>query len=133
MAHSHVLIFAVIGHNTINIPDMFKVFTIFKPPMQTSVVDPGPSDKGGGGGGEGGGHPDPEIRGRPVLAKMFSCTRASFWSKNGGGAPMDQPLNVFRASSCVLQSPKNVCVGGYDFLSLTILININQCEERISC
>ena len=65
MVHSHVLIFAVIGHNTINIPDMFKVFTIFKPPMQTSVVDPDLQIRGG----EGGGHPDPEIRGRPVLAK----------------------------------------------------------------
>ena len=131
MAHSHVLIFAVIGHNTINIPDMFKVFTIFKPPMQTSVVDPDLQIRGGGGG-EGGGHPHPEIREGPFSQKFFSCTPASFWSKNRG-APMDQPLDVFRASSCVLQSPKNVCVGGYDFLSLTILININQCEERISC
>ena len=51
MADSHVLIFAVIGHNTINIPDMFKVFTIFKPPMQTSVVvDPYLQIRGGGGG-----------------------------------------------------------------------------------
>ena len=71
MADSHVLIFAVIGHNTINIPDMFKVFTIFKPPMQTSVVvDPYLQIRGGRGG-VGGGHPDPEIRGRPVLAKIF--------------------------------------------------------------
>ena len=53
MADSHVLIFAVIGHNTINIPDMFKVFTIFKPPMQTSVVDPYLQIGGGGGGGRG--------------------------------------------------------------------------------
>ena len=68
MAHSPVLIFAVIGHNTINIPDMFKVFTIFTPPMQTSVVDPYLDIRGGG---RGGGHPDPEIRGRPVLAINF--------------------------------------------------------------
>ena len=53
MADSHVLIFAVIGHNTINIPDMIKVFTIFKPPMQTSVVDPYLQIRGGGGGGWG--------------------------------------------------------------------------------
>ena len=28
MAKSHVLIFAVIGHNTINIPEIFQVFTV---------------------------------------------------------------------------------------------------------
>ena len=28
-ASSHVLIFAVIGHNTINIPGIFQVFTVF--------------------------------------------------------------------------------------------------------
>ena len=49
MAHSRVLTFAVIGHNTINIRDMFKVFTIFKPPLQTSVVDPYLEIRGGGG------------------------------------------------------------------------------------
>ena len=29
MASSCVLIFAVIGHNTINIPEIFQVFTVF--------------------------------------------------------------------------------------------------------
>ena len=30
MASSCVLIFAVIGHNTINIPEIFQVFTVFR-------------------------------------------------------------------------------------------------------
>ena len=34
----------------------------------------------------GGGHPDPEIRGGPVSTNVFSALRASFWSKNKGGA-----------------------------------------------
>ena len=41
-----------------------------------------PSDRGGGGGGV---HPDPEIR-RASLHNFFSILRASFWSKNKGGA-----------------------------------------------
>ena len=46
------------------------------------------SDKGGGEG-RGGGHPDPEIRGRPSLQKIFSALQASFWSTNQGepGSP----------------------------------------------
>ena len=43
-----------------------------------------PSDKGGGEGG--GGHLDPEIRGARSQKKFFSALRASFWSKNKGGA-----------------------------------------------
>ena len=43
-------------------------------------------------GGRGGGHPDPEIRGKPGLKKIFfSALRASVWSKNkrgGGWAPL---------------------------------------------
>ena len=29
VASSHVLIFAVIGHNTVDIPEIFQVFTVF--------------------------------------------------------------------------------------------------------
>ena len=50
---------------------------------------------GGGGGGDG--HPDPEIRGRPDLIKIFSALPASVWSKNKGGRTprvphLDPPL-----------------------------------------
>ena len=41
--------------------------------------------------GWGGGHPDPEIRGRgPVSKIFFTALRASVWSKNkvGGGGPL---------------------------------------------
>ena len=33
VANSRVMIFAVIGHNTINIPEIFQVFTIFLVPL----------------------------------------------------------------------------------------------------
>ena len=132
MADSHVVIFAVIGHNTINIPDMFKVFTIFKPPMQTSVVDPYLQIRGGGGG-VGGRSTRPGDKGKARSRKKFFPALGPHFGLKIGGGPMDQLLDVFRASSCVLRSSKNVCMGGYDFLSLTILINISKCEERISC
>ena len=51
-----------------------------------------PSDGGGRG------HPDPEIRGGQSPQMFFSVLRASFWSKNKGGAraprapPLDPPL-----------------------------------------
>ena len=62
-----------------------------------------PSDKGGEG--RGGGHPDPEIRGRPGLQKIFSALQASFSFTNQGEPrsppppPLDPPLHraqIFR-------------------------------------
>ena len=50
------------------------------------------------GAGGGRGHPDPEIRGGQSPQFFFSVLRASFWSKNKGGAraprapPLDPPL-----------------------------------------
>ena len=45
-----------------------------------------------GGGGVGGGYPDSEIRGaRWSQNKYFSALRASFWSKNKGGAWLPGP------------------------------------------
>ena len=46
-----------------------------------SVADPDLQIRG-----RGGGHPDPEIRERGPVSKIyFSALRASFWSKNKGG------------------------------------------------
>ena len=53
MASSCVLIFAVIGHNTINIPEIFQVFTVFRRTINLEVRGPGEKSsrgKGGGGG-----------------------------------------------------------------------------------
>ena len=88
MADSHVLIFAVIGHNTINIPDMFKVFTIFKPPMQTSVVvDPYLQIRGGGVGGR---SSRPWDKGKArSRKKFFPVLRPQFGLKIGGGGRSD--------------------------------------------
>ena len=47
----------------------------------------------------GGGHLDPEIRGAQSPKKFFLALRASFWSKNKGGAghsgpPLNPPLSA---------------------------------------
>ena len=58
------------------------------------MADPDPLQIRGGGGD---GHPDPDIRGEGRSAKdFFSALRASFWSKNKGGSPLDPPLPLFR-------------------------------------
>ena len=105
MALSHVLIFAVIGHNTINIPDMFKVFTIFQA-SHAAVADPDLQIREGGGGG----HPDPKIRGGTRSQKnICSALRASFWSKNKGGrvrAPLLVPPLCRRSRGFDMRSSK---------------------------
>ena len=66
-------------------PGLFPSQFQWEKPWERGCLNGGsrPSDKGGGGGG----HPDPEIRRGPASENFFSALRASFWSKNKGGAP----------------------------------------------
>ena len=62
-----------------------------------TVAEPDHQIRDGEGGGGGAGHPDPEIRGWWRSPKtLFSALRASFWSKNKGGPPLDPPLNQIK-------------------------------------
>ena len=64
MASSCVLIFAVTGHNTINVPEIFQVFTVFRSHYKARGKGTRREVLGGGGetrlSGTGGSHPGQE-------------------------------------------------------------------------
>ena len=69
------------------------------------------------GGGWGNGHPDPEIRGRPGLQKIFSTLRALVSSKNKGGGgrapqapPLDPPLQTIPEIVALKLAPIYRCI-----------------------